>query len=375
VDPAGLITRRFPLIARPRPACDALDARVGKLCALADAAERAGDQATASAVHNQAALLASDVGFPSLAREWCHRHADMYLRACPLDAQAARHALEPLVNLARLHTRDGHGGRAHHLLNALHQAVTSRADTVVDGLPVPAATLTATEDDHRELRTWLWTVLLADGTRALTSAGRWQDAHAHLQQRKGIGRRMLDGRQVAVIASATADKADRALELLMDTTPGDRWENAVTSCLTVLCRRDADQSIDRDLAAMLTNLLDQYQQLDPATSLTVFHTRLGLTIIDAIGDVEHPAARRIAADLIHRARASRDGYAARDVLAHHSCAANLSDDQRGGLAEVLHASALGRREIPAKLRAGLSAALATSETVLSRTMAARPTTR
>jgi hypothetical protein len=42
---------------------------------------------------------------------------------------------------------------------------------------------------------------------------------------------------------------------------------------------------------------------------------------------------------------------------------------------VLHASTLGRREIPTKLSAGLSAALATSETVLSRTMAARPTTR
>jgi hypothetical protein len=64
---------------------------------------------------------------------------------------------------------------------------------------------------------------------------------------------MLDGRQVAVIASATAAEADRALELLMDTTPGDRWENAVTSCLTVLCRRDAGQSIDRDLATATTN--------------------------------------------------------------------------------------------------------------------------
>lgn len=37
--------------------------------------------ARASAVHNRAALLASDCGLPDLAREWCHRHADAYLRA------------------------------------------------------------------------------------------------------------------------------------------------------------------------------------------------------------------------------------------------------------------------------------------------------
>ena len=73
-------------------------------------------------------------GLPKLAREWCHRHAAAYLRAHPLGAQAARHALEPLVNLARLHIRDGKSDAAFQLLDALYKAVTSRADTVIDGL-------------------------------------------------------------------------------------------------------------------------------------------------------------------------------------------------------------------------------------------------
>lgn len=62
MDPVGATVRRFPLVPRPRPACSALDARVGELCALADTAQQTGSRATASAVFNQAALLASDVG-------------------------------------------------------------------------------------------------------------------------------------------------------------------------------------------------------------------------------------------------------------------------------------------------------------------------
>lgn len=90
----------------------------------AHVAERDSDLAAASAVHNLAALLASDCGLPDLARQWCHRQANVYLRTHPLGAQAARHALEPLVNLARLHIRDGQGELAFHLIEALlHRCV------------------------------------------------------------------------------------------------------------------------------------------------------------------------------------------------------------------------------------------------------------
>jgi hypothetical protein len=367
LDPAGPVARRFPLIARPRPACIPLGTRVSNLCALARSAERDGSQASASAVFNQAALLASDIGLPDLARQWCLQHAGIYLRARPLDARAARHALEPLVNLARLHIRDGDGDTAFCLLDTLYEAVTTRTDTVVGGIPLPAATLTAYPGDHQELGKWLWAVHLGDGTRALTSAGRWHDAHAHLLRRNGIGRRMLDGRQVAVITLATAGDTDGALALLGDTAPGDPWENAVTACLTVLCRRSASHPADRDLAAML----DRYQKLDPAPALAVFSTRLGLSVIDAATGLDDAAAHRVATDLIHRTTAVRDGYAARDVLAHTGCASALTERQAHDLAGVIDASALGHRTIPAHLRADLSAALHTSEAVLVRTLTTR----
>ena len=85
---------------------------------------------------NQAALVASDCGLPDVARAWCQRHARLYLRAGPLDAAATRSALEPLVNLARLHIRDGDGDTAFHILDELYHAVTARTDTTVEGITV-----------------------------------------------------------------------------------------------------------------------------------------------------------------------------------------------------------------------------------------------
>jgi len=79
-------------------------------------------------------------------------------------------------------------------------------------------------------------------------------------------------------------------------------------------------------------------------------------------------ARDIATELIHRTVALGDGYALRDVLAHGGCAAMLTEDQARALAEALDGCALGHQKLPAKPKADLSAALDTSETVMSRAL-------
>ncbi|MGH3938127.1 MAG: hypothetical protein ACRDTG_05755 [Pseudonocardiaceae bacterium] len=368
MDPTGPIARRFPLIARPRPTCAPLRQRVADLRDRAHAAERDGDMAAASAVHNLAALLASDVGLPDLARQYCHQHAMVYLQARPLSALAAIRALEPLVNLARLHIRDGNGEHAFTLLDALYTAVASRADTTIDSIAVPAATLTTSLDAHQQLQRWLWAVLLATGARALASAGRWNQACIQLHRHKGIGRRILDGRQVAILAHATAGDTGSALTLLADTLSGEPWENTVTACLTALCRQHTDQPAQRDIAT----LLDRYRHLDTNPGLAVFHTRLGLSVIDAAGGIAHPAARRIATNLLHHATTTRDGYTARDLLDHDGCASMLTDHQTHDLTETMNACALGHRAIPTPLRADLSTTLDTSEAVLTHTLTHHP---
>ncbi|MWA04619.1 hypothetical protein F8568_030425 [Actinomadura sp. LD22] len=360
--------RWFPLVARARPACAPLDVRMAALCALAESAAQAEDQAAASTVHNQAALLTSDVGTSALARELCHRHATLYLRACPLDAKAARRALEPLVNLARLRIREGNGASAFDLLAALHQAVERRTDVVIDELSVPVSTLVKSQDEHQELRRWLWSVHLADGTRALTSTGNWQQALAHLRRHKGVGQRMLDGRQVAVIAHLIAGANQETLRLLAETDADDPYEEAVTGCLAILYRRHAGQP----LAASTADSVRRWQRLHPTPNLGVFHTRLGLALIDAADCRETSTARSITVALAEQAVAAKDGFAARDIL-RHGC--HLPTRQQLQLREILEASGLGQGSIPPDLQARLRAAVATAESVLVQNRRPAPSPR
>ncbi|WP_182903759.1 hypothetical protein [Microbispora sp. H10830] len=355
---------RFPLVARPRPACAPLEARVRHLCELARSAERSSDRSAASTVFNQAALLASDLGLPDLARYWCHQHADTYLRMRPLDGTAARHALEPLVNLVRLRIRADDGANAFKMLNSLYEAVATSTDTVIDGLTVPVSELTATADDRQELLRWLWTVHLADGTRALTAAGRWQDALDHLRHHNGVGQRMLDGRQVAVIAHTMAGELTTARKVLKATQPGEPWEDAVTACLAALCRPGGAEG------EALSVMLDRYQMLDhTAPSMVVFRTRLGLSVIDAVGGVECPEGRAVADALIRRVVASQDGYAARELLGHPGFARSLGENDAVALTRILHMSGLERGRLPEALMGELVAALASSSSVITSDLA------
>lgn len=357
MDPVGQFARRFPLVARTRPACLPLARRVAELCDRAREAARTGDLTEAAAVHNQAALVASDCGLPDLARQWCHQQVNIYLRARPLGAQVARLALEPITNLARLYIREGQGERAFALMDTLFTAVSSRANVYVDGIEIPADLIDSAET-HQQIHSWLWAVLLATGARALAAAGRWAEARARLDGYKGIGRRMFDGRQVAVIAHAVSGDTDSALALLADTTPGEAWENAVAACLTVQCNGASG-------IADLTPLLAQYHHFGTFTpGLAVFRTRLGLSFVDALDTVHDAPARRIAVDVIDYATSTRDGYAARDVLAHNGCRKLLTHNQTRELTELVDACALGCGTLPATLLEDLTHALTSAEEVM-----------
>ncbi|MFB7677031.1 hypothetical protein ACFC26_37080 [Kitasatospora purpeofusca] len=352
--PTGPVARRFPLVARTRPACLPLNARVGRLSELADTASQRADPGLASTVFNQAALLASDLGLPEYARELCHRHADLYLPRGPLPAMSAIRGLEPIVNLARLHIRAGHHQRGHQLLLDLYHAVTTATATLLDGITVPAE-LTETDQQRAEVRAWLWRVVIADGTRALTAAGRWSEALRHIEEQRGIGRRILDGRQVAVLAAATTGDLPRALALLEETEPGDAWEDAVAAVLTALCRpgdhRAAEHAINHCLA------------LDPQEGLAAFTTRLALTALDAT-DPDTPSVRNLLLQLTSRTRESADGYALRDLLAHQGVRRSLAPAHGRALERALAACALDSGALPEALRSRLEGALDHARRVL-----------
>jgi hypothetical protein len=366
MDPHGPTAQRFPLVARFRPPCLPLPERVRGLVELADTAVNKSDQGLASAVYNQAALIASDLSLPDLAREMCHQHAAAYLHACPLSGMSAIRGLEPVVNLARLQIRAGHADEGRQRLLDLHTAVETGTAAQFEDVAVPAD-LTATDKDHHEVRAWLWRVLLADGTRTLTTTGRWAEAKAHIEAHRGVGKRMLDGRQVAVLAALAAGDTAWASVLLDDTTPGEPWEQAVTACLTVLCRRDAGQPVDGHLADLVT----AYSGRETEPGMTVFDIRLGLTILDSIGSAEAPAAHRIVEDLHRRTMDAQDGYAARENLAHTLFTAIATDRQTQDCRILVRACALGAEAIPNELQGELAAALRASDSVI-RASLARP---
>ncbi|MFD8379106.1 hypothetical protein ACFV2X_11300 [Streptomyces sp. NPDC059679] len=365
MDPHGPITRRFPLVARFRPACLPLPARVRALVELAARAAKQGEQGLASTVFNQTALVASDLGLPDLARSICRRHAEVYLHACSLPAMSAIRGLEPLVSLARLQIRAGHADDGRQRLLDLYEAVRVGGTVVVDGIAVPA-NLTATVEDRQEVRAWLWRVLLADGTRSFTTTGRWDEALAHIQSHRGVGTRMLDGRQVAVLAALTQGDTDQAAELLANTVPGEPWEQAVTACLAVLCDHDASQPIDDQVADLVGSYLDR--KAEPG--MTVFDIRLGLTVLDAVASAEHPAGCHLVEDLVRRATEARDGYAAREILAHPLAAGLATGRQVQSCNDLVRACALGAGDLPDGLYGDLSAALDSSHVVLTRTVTA-----
>ncbi|MFI1415008.1 hypothetical protein ACH4Y0_34515 [Streptomyces sp. NPDC020707] len=365
MDPHGPIAQRFPLVARFRPACLPLPKRVRALTELADNAADKADQGLASAVYNQSALVASDLGLPELAREMCHQHAAAYLHACPLPGMTAIRALEPIVNLARLQIRAGHTDNGRQRLLALYDTVSTGTAADFEGITVPAD-LTTSAEDRQEVRAWLWRVLLADGTRTLTTAGRWAEALAHIEEHRGIGQRMFDGRQVAVLTALTASDAPTAANLLARTEPGESWEDAVTGCLTVLSRRAANQPFQRHLQDLVATYLARADE----QGMTVFNTRLGLTVLDAVASPADPAARRVVAELHRRATETTDGYAARDLLAHPWFTALTTDQEAQDCRALLRACALGASVFPTGLHAEVKAAIHVSDRVIRTSVAA-----
>jgi hypothetical protein len=357
MDPTGPVARRFPLVARSRPACLPLPQRTAYLRGQAAAAAHHHDAAAATTVFNLAALVASDCGLPDLARHWCHRLAHAALRRQPSNDPLAIRSLEPIVNLARLRTRAGDGLGAWSLLENLFQTVASRTDTVIDGIEVPAARLTGPPETHRQVCAWLWAVLLSDGARALVAAGRWDEARRRLDHYRGIGHRILDGRQISVIAHATAGNHDQALALLHATEPGQPWEDAVTACLTLLCQPQPTTTADARGPVAAYVVLDT-----TTTGLAVFRTRLGLSLIDALAATNPAAGHSIAGRLLDQG--TTDGYVARDLLAHSGCRYVATSRQTHALAGIVRACGLDDGHMAAPQLAEITKALNIAEQVL-----------
>ena len=98
--------------------------------------------------------------------------------------------------------------------------------------------------------------------------------------------------------------------------------------------------------------------------MTVFDIRLGPTVLDALDSADSLAPHRIAEDLHRWTTNAKDGYSARENLAHPLFTALATDRQAQDCRALLGACALGAGALPDQLRGEPKAALRASEAVI-----------
>ncbi|TNH23107.1 hypothetical protein FHG89_27735 [Micromonospora orduensis] len=337
--------RYFPLLGRPRPDCPALPLRLKEIADSAETAIQKREHGMPDAAHtlNKAALIASDAGMTDLARKLCWRHINAYRRkGRPLSILEARYMLEPVLNLARLQIRADHGAPALRLLEAMYDAVTHRTDLIVDDHALPTATLDGEAGERRKLREWVWLQLLGEGIRILALSNRWADAAALAQKHNGIGGHLMEGRQAAIIAACIHGKPDQGRELLGSSTLTQPWEHQVAACLNLICAAPTGAGASHHLLTAIENLATPI----PAPNYASYRTRLGL----ATAILASPTRAELAADILHRtaqrAIESKDGYAARDILAFRESIGGITPDQRTDLRRTAADAGLAPAGLP-----------------------------
>ncbi|MDX6742934.1 hypothetical protein [Actinocorallia sp. A-T 12471] len=348
----------FPLVQRPRPPGLPLVTRIQE---LADLATRGRYSAAQQAeVLNKAALIASDVGMPDLARSLCWRQFAIYGRAGTLTDTAVELAVQPPLNITRQMIREGRPEQAHAALEALHAAALCRESATIDDHMVDFGILIRTTKDHKTICTATWAALLADGTRALINAGRWKDAEQITVTHRGIGTRLLDGRQVSIIAHLKDGHPDQALKILYGSALDEQWEHAVAGILQEACRAAID-TVQKTAGQQLSLARDVVVSAIPSTKL--FSIRVGLTALGTAEDPRSPEVRELAHAIL--TRATDDSYAARDTLAHPAVLPFLDGSRQDGLTRVVEASGLNGTNFTPEIQDALLMQIGRAERRLS----------
>ena len=353
---AATIAARFPLVARKRPPAKPLDARVDRLVRLAETAHRESDPDRRRWCSTGRPSSPPTAGTPVLPAPGAAATLSLYLSQAPLNGYTARFALEPVVNLARLRIREGYGDGAYRLLTHLYTAIVGGTPALLDGLEIHPRQLAADPEELSQIISWLRGTLLSDGTRALTLAGRWDDAVTHVRRYDGIGPALLDGRQVAIVAHLLQDEGPSAADLLAATEIEAPWEQEVHALLKTW------QELGLGTVAVNhADLIDRVSAVPRTPGLAVFRVRLGLTALDLSAgmpiEVVDNLTKQLVADAIH----DEDANAARDLINHPAVAIGHQE----ALRPLMKASGLDQGYLPATANGPLSVALDLAGTVIA----------
>ncbi|SDG41366.1 hypothetical protein SAMN05421505_10452 [Sinosporangium album] len=335
------IAARIPLVRRNKPPGLSLEARIAELTALTvepPGADHHQLVARASGVLNFAALIASDTGLPDLAADLCWRQHEIFTESDDLPADVAVMSLMPLVNIARLLIREGDGDAAYDTLHRLYRAAQQRGSAVIGEHEIDMASLIRDDETHRVICTELWTTLLIDGARALARSGRWTEAANAISTHRGVGNRLLDGRQIKIMSFVEQNLHEEAVRTIDASTLTDPWESTVANLLRIYCRPDRSKMALDELDRMVQAAKTLVNDPNPMTAS--FRVRAGLTALDLAANQHVPSAIDLCGAIIEVATA--DAYAARDVLDSEQ-RPQLTVDSVRKLTAVVSAAGLGQR--------------------------------
>ncbi|GGZ05901.1 hypothetical protein [Streptomyces poonensis] len=357
------IASRIPLVKRPKAPALPLDERITHLTGLTVAPAGASHHdrvARACGVLNYAALIASDAGMPALAADLCWRQHRIFASARHLTGDIAVMSLMPLINISRLLTRDGDGHAAYDVLTRLYRAAQQRGTAEIHGHVIDLPALISTDADHRKICQELWVALLVDGARALARIGCWTKAAEAMTAHRGIGHRLLDGRQIMIMSLMERGLDEQARSMVETTAFTEPWENAVAALLRVHCRPDVATAPQPEVDLALQEAVAVVAQPDAAAA--AFQARVGLAALDLVCDRTSPHAAHLCSAIADVA--VLDAYAARDVLHRDAEGSCLSAEQRQELNAVLTAAGLGTGELPPAHMQALAEAVDEAERAL-----------
>ncbi|MCH7229966.1 hypothetical protein L0U85_03700 [Glycomyces sp. L485] len=323
----------FPLVPRARPICAPLEQRISDVTSMAHGAATATE---AAAALNLTTLIASDIGAQGIAADMCWRQFHAFAKRAPLDTMTAGLAMEPIINLARLAVREGDGDRAHQILDRTLTAANDATSVAIDSDTVDFADLTPETESRHAARERLWIAMLSDGTRALTRAGRWAEALQALQRHNGIGDRLLDGRQTAIITRYITGDLTSAITMIADTAAIDPWEQVLAAYLETCCAILSGTAN----ATSCSRLVQQYLQLELPTEQQLFQIRLGLSTLE-LAHFTRADTDMLVKKLGHVALEVKDAYAARDLMSNQHFVLLGQSEALADLRTLLSESGLG----------------------------------
>lgn len=332
-------TRHFPLLPSTRPSCRSLSERLQTIRGHAQAASASSDPDErvdhACSTWNLTALIAADGGLPGLAADLTRQQFELLKTAWPLSSQAAIAALQPLINLARLHGRANRPETMYRLLTDIAHALEQDSTREIHDTTITLDGLTAPSDTE-PVRTWYRTVLLREGTRALAATADWARTAAHAALLDPVPERLHAARQTRIIALATSGDHTGAISVLDQTDPTDRKEPVVTA-LRAVVNAVAGLACHDELTELLTQL--SIDATGTTTRPTLLYVRLAHIADSLAPDPDHTT--RLWTHLARRILDTSDAYAAQAALTTTTRRANLAPEYVSALDNLVGVAGIG----------------------------------